>query len=834
MNDAAFAEAMAHHQAGHSADAAALYQAILSRDPDHADSLHLLGLITAEQADPHAGIAMIRRAMALDPGSAAHHNSLGHAYRRLGQIEQAAREYGAGVALRPNSGEVLSNLAGALRDLGRHAEAIEYYRRAAEHAPGIADVWYNLANALADTDPSAEIDVCYRKAIELQPNYVDALGNYGRWLMTQGRWTDAEIALTKAVQLAPLQALAWNHLGVVLQELGRRHAAAAYRNAIALDPAMAGAHYNLGRLLFEQGRTDDAIACNQAAIAIHPEFGTARIAACMAQLPILYQTEDEVVQRRKRYWTALAELAVADPLSLAGAIGVAQPFFLPYQGGDDRALQATYGQLACRILAQTEQPARLAAPPAPGQRIRLGIVSGFFCDHTLYKLFLEGWLAQIDRTRFEVTAFHTGRVADAVTARCAASCERFVTRLPSAAAWRDAISATLPHVLLYPEVGIDPTAGRLAAMRLAPVQCVTWGHPVTTGMPTIDYYLSSALMEPENGERWYTERLVNLPNLGMFYTPDEAADSTPSSIMDMQPSSATNATSHTQAAATPLVMDTDSPSANDTHSLSVMATQLPIVMAGRASTRVRVGPATHDFATQTPAIPHSLTRIEQETIASRRRHLGLDPNAPIFWSGQAISKYLPQYDTVFPRIAAAVGACQFVFIAFAKSQAVTDTFHARLAAAFAAAGLDAANHIVILPPMSQTDYLAAVGLADVILDTPGWSGGKSTLDCLAQDPAIVTLPGRFMRGRHTTAILRRIGCEATIARSIDDYIEIAVRLAKDPVWRNEIRRAVAGRKHRAFNDFEYMRGLETFLSNAVSRADQSRQTAEIYPQPVTV
>ncbi len=115
-------------------------------------------------------------------------------------------------------------------------------------------------------------------------------------------------------------------------------------------------------------------------------------------------------------------------------------------------------------------------------------------------------------------------------------------------------------------------------------------------------------------------------------------------------------------------------------------------------------------------------------------HFEPDRPGPVFWSGQALYKYLPQYDAIFPRIAAELGACRFVFIAFAKSQAVTDAFRNRLWQAFAAAGLDAGQHVVILPPMSQRDYIDAVGRADVILDTIGWSGGKSTLDCLATDP----------------------------------------------------------------------------------------------------
>jgi predicted O-linked N-acetylglucosamine transferase (SPINDLY family) len=361
-----------------------------------------------------------------------------------------------------------------------------------------------------------------------------------------------------------------------------------------------------------------------------------------------------------------------------------------------------------------------------GQRIRLGIVSGFFCDHTLFKLFLEGWLTRLDRSRFEIIGFHTGRIADAQTIRCAGWCDQFVQGLGSVSAWRDAIRSAAPVILLYPEVGIDPIAGGLAAMRLARVQCVAWGHPVTTGMPTIDHFLSGALMEPRDADDHYTEHLVRLPNLGLCYIPDP------------QP---------------------------------------------------------------------------EEPVGGRAR-FGFHPHAPVFWSAQALYKYLPQYDCVFPRIAAELGACQFVFIGFAKSEAVTGAFRDRLWGAFARTGLDAARHLVILPPLSQQDYVHAAGLADVILDSIGWSGGKSTLDCLAVNPAIVTMPGRFMRGRHTAAILRRIGCEATIAGTLDDYVSIAVRLARDPAWRDQARQAVAAGKHRGFDDVGYIRALQAFLLDA--------------------
>ena len=697
--------ALKHHGAGRLAEAEALYRDILAQHPDDADSLHLLGLSTVQRGEAAAGAALILRAMAVAPGCAPHHNSLALAYRRLGRAEDAVCQYRIAVALRPHSAEIHNNLATTLCELGRFDDAIAHYRLAAERAPDTAEIRYNLANAHA---------------------------NFGRWLMIQGRWADAEARLAEAARLGPASPQVFNNLGVTLAELGRTpEAEACYRRAIALDPGLADGHYNLGCLLHGHGDTDDALACHAAALAADPRHGAARLALCMAQLPILYCTEDEVAARRQRYEAALDGLVAAaqDPTTaraLAGAIGTTQPFFLPYQGEDDRLLQANYGKLACRVLAEAEPPAPLAARPRAGERIRLGIVSGFFCDHTIFKLFLEGWMTQLDRGRFEVMGFHTGHVADADTTRAAAWCDTFVHGLPSAA-WRGAVSAAAPHVLLYPEIGMDPIAARLAAQRLAPVQCVSWGQPETTGMPTLDYFLSSDLMEPPDGAGHYTERLVRLPHLGLCYQRDPPP-----------------------------------------------------------------------------------------TLALDRASLGLDPTAPVYWSGQALYKYLPRYDTLFPRIAAALEKSQFVFIGFAKSPEVTAAFCERLRHAFAAAGLDAERHCVILPPMSRERFVAAVGLADVVLDTPGWSGGKSTLDCLAADPAIVTWPGRFMRGRHTAAILRRIGAVETIAGSLDEYVDIAVLLGRDPGWRSAVRLAVARGKSRAFADMEYMQALEKFLADAVA------------------
>jgi protein O-GlcNAc transferase len=78
-------------------------------------------------------------------------------------------------------------------------------------------------------------------------------------------------------------------------------------------------------------------------------------------------------------------------------------------------------------------------------------------------------------------------------------------------------------VLIYPGILMDTISTQLAAQRLAPVQCNSWGHPDTSGMPSLDYYLSSDLMEPPDADAHYSEKLVRLPNLSVYYEPVDVA-----------------------------------------------------------------------------------------------------------------------------------------------------------------------------------------------------------------------------------------------------------------------------------------------------------------------
>ena len=206
------------------------------------------------------------------------------------------------------------------------------------------------------------------------------------------------------------------------------------------------------------------------------------------------------------------------------AAGQSQPFFLAYQNGNDVDLQRRYGGLIRELVARRFPDA--AAPTfVAGERIRVGFVSAFFRHHSNWKIPIRGWLEGLDRNKFEVFGYHLGRERDADTEAAAALCSRFVAGKRSFEEWRREILSDHPHVLIYPGLLMDETSLLLAAQRLAPVQCNSWGHPETSGLSTLDYFLGSEAMDPPGAEAFYSERLVRLPGLSITYSPTPASAS---------------------------------------------------------------------------------------------------------------------------------------------------------------------------------------------------------------------------------------------------------------------------------------------------------------------
>ena len=833
--DALFQRAIYLHQQGQDDEAENLAQQVLDEQPEHAEANHLLGHIAAQHGQYRRACQFIASAIRLDPNQPSYWFHYGIALHREGRNEEALAAfkrfteinpgypeayYYQGIVLsdlglpeealtcldlaiqiRPDYAEAHNNRAFLLRVLGRLQEALTACERAILLRPDAAEPFLNKANTLLDMglveqalidckqalrlNPlSPEINnthgsilkrlgrlesalAAYREAIRIKPDFVQAILNYGNTLSTLGKLDDARIAYENAIRINHESAEAYSNIGNIYLAQGK-HADAleCYQKALDIDPNLADAHNNLGSLYLElfknalartcfekaleskpdlaeahfnlgdtlqrYGDTTAAIMSFRKALELKPSFTAARWGALLS-LPVLNDSEEQIEQERTRWICGVKELLDTMDLGDTEAIAAAKTaattytnFYLNYQNHIDLEEQILYGKLLYRI-ARSAYPQysdhRSQQMRYTKEKIRVGFVSSFFFWHSIFKTHGH-WITKLNKKDFHVSAFYDGFKQDHATREIISRADYFtinrnIDELISS------IAAQNLDVLIYTDLGMAARQQLAAALRLAPVQCNGGGHPVTSGLPTMDYFLGSDLMEPVAGDSHYSETLVRLPNLASSY---------------------------------------------------------PFPEIEKAQ------------------IPPSAIRSGDELV-----YLNL----------QSLFKLLPQHDDIYPRIAMQVSHSRFWFIG-GNPESITEHFQNRLRKAFSAHGMDADMFCTVHPQMPQLQFFGLVKAADIILDGISWSGNNSSLEALAFDKPIVTIPGASFRSRHCYGILKRIGVTETIADTLDNYIEIAAKLGNDPSFRTELVEKIANRKYLAYEDNSVISSLEEFLKSSVN------------------
>jgi protein O-GlcNAc transferase len=488
--------AVDHHRNGRFDLAEKMYRDILSVQSDNFYALHFLGVL----------------------------------YTQLGRYDLAINHIKQALDSNPSDADGFYNLGIALQGNGSLDEAINAYRTALRLNPVNADAYVNLGIIFKDKGELDEAVSSYQKALQLNPDLVPALNNLGIVLKEKGLPGDAIDLYQKALRLHPDSPDVLHNVGVALQEKGQLDDAVdSYEKALRLRPGIPDILFNLGTALMEQGKQDQARAAFDELLANSPDSFKYHFAHCIAQLPILHPDPSSIQRSRKLYGDELMTLQNTMTLKTqkhiddaSNAVGILQPFYLAYQGCNDIELQRTYGELVCKIMG-LKYPYFAELPFVPscksGGPIRVGFVSGYFYNHSVWKIPTRGWVENLDKSEFELYGYYTWKKKDDETARARRYFKRFVEDISSLEKLCSIIRNDNLHVLVFTEIGMDPISLKLASLRLAPVQCASWGHPTTTGLPTMDYYLSSDLMEPGNAVGHYTEQLIRLPNLSMFYTP---------------------------------------------------------------------------------------------------------------------------------------------------------------------------------------------------------------------------------------------------------------------------------------------------------------------------
>lgn len=296
-------------------------------------------------------------------------------------------------------------------------------------------------------------------------------------------------------------------------------------------------------------------------------------------------------------------------------------------------------------------------------------------SHTIGRLY-RGLIANLDRDKIHVSVLVPPQATDPIFKFITESAGEAVALPENPQVAQQTIAQKQLDILVFPDIGMVLQTYFLAFARLAPVQCVCWGHPDTTGIDTIDYFVSSELLEPEGAEEHYSEKLHQLSTLPTYYY-----------------------------------------------------------------------------------------RPENLKNPKTRSDFGFDKKADLYLCPQTLFKFHPDF---YPMLAGVSKKDPKGVLVMVDGQ--FKNWAEQVKANLQTHGKGLAIRIHFVPPQQHDDFLSLIMLADVMLDTPHFSGGNTNYEAFAFGTPVVTLPGAFMRGRVTQALYNKMGVTDCIAETADDYI----------------------------------------------------------------
>ncbi|HEY3782064.1 MAG TPA: hypothetical protein VGL56_13345 [Fimbriimonadaceae bacterium] len=390
-------------------------------------------------------------------------------------------------------------------------------------------------------------------------------------------------------------------------------------------------------------------------------------------VPRVYDSEEEITEWREHFKKALANFAEAnyDPIKSLNALSMHRTAGLAYQGMLDKDIMVEHGRIMRQITERVAPDLTEPIPRKRGKQIKVGYISANMHGSNGCRWSL-GWLRN-HGPNVETYALNVGTIHDNVSQQFKRNAHHYFHLVKSIPENARFIKSLDLDILIFTDIGLHGYNTSYATMRMAPAQCTAWGHPVTSGYPDIDYYLSSDLMETEDADSHYAETLIRLPGSGLYYEEIEEAP------------------------------DLD------------------------------------------------------------RAHFGLPDSGPIIVNMQTKPKLLPQHDYLYKQIAERTNSPLVILEGIQSCDTIITKRRME----------NAGVPTIWLPHLKRAEFLSLLKLADVSLDPPLWSGGNTTIEALAMGTPVVTLPGPWMRSRHSYAFLKRAGVEELIANSSEEYVAIA-------------------------------------------------------------
>jgi predicted O-linked N-acetylglucosamine transferase (SPINDLY family) len=434
-------------------------------------------------------------------------------HHQVGRLAAAEEIYRRVLAIDPRQPDAL-NLLGVLAGQVGHFDAGLQLIDQSLRVRDDANVHYNRADVLWRMARTQEAVEGLRRAIELNPSFAKAHADLGLLLGQSGDLQAAEAILRKAIELDPNSPTPHVNLGLALMQLDRfDEALECYYRAQSLGGDSATLHFNLACVLERVGRKNEALAALQRTLEREPRHSPA-----LANVGKLLSDRGEAAESVAAYRAAM-EIAPLSPLVHSNML-----LIMHYDAQTTPAqMFAAHVQYGHQHARSVKQIAVTDVDADPQRRLRIGFVSPDLHEHPIGH-FLPPVLLHLPREEFEISCYSGWVGSDAINELLRARSDR----------WRDVAHLSDPQLAEVIrddkiDILIDLT-GHTAGSRLlafaakpAPVQMAQFGYPDTTGVDAIDYRITDAISDPVGNERYYTEKLIRLPEVAWCYEPMSSA-----------------------------------------------------------------------------------------------------------------------------------------------------------------------------------------------------------------------------------------------------------------------------------------------------------------------
>jgi len=269
-------------------------------------------------------------------------------------------------------------------------------------------------------------------------------------------------------------------------------------------------------------------------------------------------------------------------------------------------------------------------------------------------------------------------------------------------------------LIYHRKTGSNPWSYFLPFTRPAPIQCTSYGTHGTSGIPAVDYFISSSFVEPSDAGQYYSERLLCMDALPTYQ--------------------------------------------------------------------------------QRRLFPENVTRDE----------FGLPEQGSIYFCPHRAAKYHPSFDPIFRQILERDPQGHLVLLT-GRNAPGNDVLQERL---LRNVGETLLKRIIFLPLLPTDKYLRLLSISTMIIDSPVYAGGLTSFDAFSYGIPEVTLSGPLHVQNFATGIYRRMGLDDLPCLTIEQYVDLAVRLGTELDYRQDVSRRILERNHLIFEDADTVREHE--------------------------